>query len=219
MVATDQQAWTVKQVYAMAVVCLVLGVAVGYLLHAPKEAGTGVPATSSLQRPVPNSASPSMPSADDMKRMADKQVAPMLAELQKDPKNAALLEKVGYAYLSAQQFSSAKPYYEQSLALKANPETLNELAFVYYSLGEVDKSIDTLHRALKIDPKNPKYLFNLGMFEWHGKTDPKAAIAAWQSFVEADPNNPKRAEVERMIAQAKQHLTIAPGTKTDKPAN
>ena len=54
--------------------------------------------------------------------------------------------------------------------------------------------------------------------EWHGKSDPKAAIAAWESCLKVNPSDPKRAQIEQMIAQAKRHLDIAPGTKTDKPA-
>ena len=153
-----------------------------------------------------------------MKRMADKQVAPLLAELEKDPKNADLLSKIGQSYLAAQQFQDAQQYLEQSVSIKPTPDALNALAFVYYSLGDPDKAIETLSRALKLDPKNPKLLYNLGMFQWHGKSDPKAAIAAWQAFLKADPNDPKRPQVEKLIAQAKQHLNIAPGTKTAKPA-
>ena len=61
-------------------------------------------------------------------------------------------------------------------------------------------------------------LFNLGYFEWKGKADPSAAISAWQAFLKADPKSPKRAQVEQMMAQAKKHLSIPAGTKTEKPA-
>lgn len=218
MEASDQQTkfWSAAQVYTMAVICLILGIAFGYLLRTPGTATASVPAAVT-PRPTQSEA-PEMPSAADMKRMADKQVAPLLAELEKNPKDADLLSKIGQSYLAAQQFQTAQQYLAQSEALKANPETLNALSFVYYSLGDVDKGIETLNRALKIDPKNAKVLFNLGMFEWHGKSDPKAAVAAWQAFLKANPNDPKRPEVEKMIAQAKQHLNIAPGTKTAKPA-
>jgi cytochrome c-type biogenesis protein CcmH len=210
--------WSNGQTYTTAAICLFLGVIAGYLLHSPVQAMSSVPATAVAPQAASSGMKGGMPSPDDMKRMADQQVAPLLVELQKNPRNAELLAKIGRSYMAAQQYPKAQPYYEQSLAVKANPDTMNELSFVYYSLGDVDKAIETLNRAVKLDPKNPKYLFNLGMFEWHGKSDPKAAIAAWQSFVKANPNDPKRAQVEQMIAQAKQHLTIAPGTKTDKPA-
>ncbi|HEV2395356.1 MAG TPA: tetratricopeptide repeat protein [Candidatus Sulfotelmatobacter sp.] len=220
---TSQQfskTWNNAQTYGMAAVCLVLGIVAGYLLHAPVVVTTE--ATASTVSPSPNApaqnAAPAMPSAEDMKRMADKQVAPLLADLQKNPKDADLLAKIARAYMAAQQYQSAQQYYEQSATVKADPENLNELAFVYVKLGDVDRGIAALQRAIAIDPKNPAVLFNLGFYEWKGKADPQAAVAAWEALLKADPKNPKRAQIEQMLAQAKKHLSIAPGTKTEKPA-
>ncbi len=214
----DPKFWSNTQTYGMAVICMILGAAAGYLLHAPAVAS---PAASigavSAGAPAANAA-PQMPSAADMKRMADKQVAPLLADLEKHPNDADLLAKIAHAYMAAQQFQSAQEYYEKSAAVKPKPDALNELAFVYVKLGDLDRGIGTLNRALAIDPKNPQVLFNLGYFEWKGKADPKAAIAAWQAFLKADPNSPKKAQVEQMLAQAKKHLSIPAGTKTEKPA-
>jgi len=216
MDAPDHQPkfWSNAQAYSMAAICLILGVVVGYLVHAPAVASSNTPTAVVAQPP---SASASMPSAQDLKRMADKQVEPLVSELQKHPKDADLLTRIGTAYLAAQQYQSARQYLEQAAGVKASPEILNELSFVQYSLGNVDQAIETLNRALKQDARNSKLLYNLGMYEWHGKSDPKAAIAAWQSFLKASPGDPRRAQVEQMIAQARQHLSIAPGTKTDKP--
>lgn len=222
MVTTqDARPWNNLQAYGMATICLLLGIVAGYLLHAPvianpsSSAGTESP-TAAPATPAPT-APPQMPSAADMKRMADKQVAPLLEQLKKNPNDAGLLEKIGHSYLAAQQFQSAQQYLEQSVSAKAKPDTLNELSFVYAKMGDIDKAVDTLKQARSLDPRNPMVLFNLGFFEWRGKSDPKAAIDAWQALLNVDPKNPKRAEVEQMIAQAKKHLNIAPGTKTDKP--
>ncbi len=216
MDAADHQHkfWSNAQAYSMAAICLILGVVVGYLVHAPAVASSNTPTAAVAPPP---SAPANMPGAQDLKRMADKQVAPLLAELQRHPKDADLLTRIGTAYLAAQQYQSAQQYLEQAAGVKASPEILNELSFVQYSLGNVDQAIESLNRALKQDARNSKLLYNLGMYEWHGKSDPKAAIAAWQSFLKASPSDPKRAQVEQMIAQARQHLSIAPGTKTDKP--
>lgn len=216
----DSKYWNTSQTYTMAVICMILGIVAGYLLHAPASVAAGPNASAVSTAPAPAPAAPNrpMPSAADMKRMADKQVAPLLEQLQKDPKNPELLAKIAKAYMAAQQFETARQYYEQSVAAKADPEVLNELAFVYVKMGDLDKSIALLNQAVAIDPKNPSILFNLGYFEWKGKADPKAAIAAWQAFLKADPKNPRRAEVEQMMTQAKRHLGIAPGTKTEKPA-
>lgn len=208
--------WSNAQAYGMAVICLVLGIAAGYLLHAPAVASPSSPASEMTARPA--TAPPQMPSAADMKRMADKQVAPLLDQLQKNPKDADLLAKIAHAYMAAQQFQSAQQYYEQSVAVKPQAEVLNELAFVYVELGDIDHGIATLQKAITIDPKNAHALFNLGYFEWKGKADPKAAIDAWQILLKVDPKNPKRGDVEKMIAQAKRHLSIPAGTKTEKPA-
>jgi len=206
----------------MAVICLILGVAAGYLLHAPATANAGAVPTVSpsavSSRPAPGNSAQPMPSAADMKRMADKQVAPLLEQLQKNPNDADLLAQIARAYMAAQQFQSAQQYYERSASVKPKADNLNELAFVYVKLGDLDKAIAALNQAVKLDPKNAKVLYNLGYFEWKGKADPKAALAAWQGFLKADPKSPKRAEVEQMMAQAKRHLGIAPGTKTEKPA-
>ncbi len=210
--------WNNAQAYGMAIICMLLGIAAGYLLHAPAVASatpslgnTSVPAAS------PNSL-PQMPSAADMKRMADMQVAPLLADLEKHPNDARLLAKIAHNYMAAQQFQSAQHYYEKSIAVKPTVDALNELAFVYVKLGDLDRGIATLNRALALDPKNPQVLYNLGYFEWKGKGDPKAAVAAWQAFLKADPDSPRKAQVEQMLAQAKKHLSIPVGTKTEKPA-
>jgi len=208
--------WNNVQAYGMAVICLALGIAAGYLLHAPAVASPSVRATE-IAAPA-TQAAPQMPSAADMKRMADKQVAPMLEQLQKTPKDPELLAKIAHAYMAAQQFQTAKQYYEQSLAVKLQSEVLNELAFVYVKLGDLDRAIVTLNKAVAVDPKNVHALFNLGYFEWKGKADPQAAITAWQKLLKVDPKNPKRADVEKMIAQAQKHLSIPAGTKTEKPA-
>jgi cytochrome c-type biogenesis protein CcmH/NrfG len=213
----DSKSWNNAQTYTMAVICLILGTAAGYLLHAPAVANAGTATSMVAPSKGPGNPGPSMPSAMDMKRMADKTVAPLLEQLQKNPQDADLLAKIGRAYMAAQQYQSAQQYYERSAAVKPQADHLNELSFVYVKLGDLDKAIATLNEALKLEPKNGAVLYNLGYFEWKGKADPQAAIAAWQAFLKADPKSPKRAQVEQLLAQAKKHLSIAPGTKTEKP--
>lgn len=214
----DLKFWSNAQTYGMALICLILGLTAGYLLHAPAIAN----ANESLhQVSAPGPAAtvpPQMPSAADMKRMADKQVAPLLADLEKHPNDADLLAKIGHNYMSAQQFQSAQQFYEKSVAAKPSVDVLNELAFVYVKLGDVDRGIAALNRALAVDPNNPQVLYNLGYFEWKGKADPKAAIAAWQAFLKAAPDSPRKEQVQEMLVQAKKHLGIPAGTKTEKSA-
>ncbi len=219
MATSPNKTWNNVQTYGMAVTCMVLGIAAGYFLHAPVEAKSSPMGIAAASNPPSSPANMQMPSAADMKRMADKQAAPMLEQLQRNPNDAELLAKVGRAYLAAQQFETARQYYEKAVAVKPQAETLNELAFDYVKLGDLDKAIASLNQALKIDPKNPGVLYNLGFYEWKGKADPAAAIAAWQTLLKVDPKTPKRTEIEQMMAQAKKHLGLAPGTRTDRPSS
>jgi len=213
--------WNGKQAYALAVVCLLVGIPVGYLLRAPSTGSVNTPPQSVQQAPPANAVTgyPGQVTPERLAHMADKQAEPLLAELKEHPNDTSLLAKLGDTYLAAQQFQSAQKYYERSLAVKAvDPAVLTQLASSYYYLGDADKAIAALQRALEIDPGYANALYNLGMMRWQVKSDPKGAIAAWEKLLKMNPNHPKRAQVERMIARAKQHLNVPPGTKTDKPA-
>jgi cytochrome c-type biogenesis protein CcmH/NrfG len=217
MSASDEQtkSWSNTQAYTLSVICLILGVVVGYLMRAPKTPVANV----EQAPPAADSMAGSMPTPDQLKHMADMQAEPLLAALQKQPNDAALLAKIGDAYFAAQQFQAAATYYERAAASQPDAKTLTQLASSYYYGGEADKAIAALNRALQLDPKYADALFNLGMIQWRAKNDPQAAIVAWERLLKTNPDHPRRAQIEQAIARAKQHLNIPPGTKTDKPAS
>ena len=226
---TVKTGWSSVQVYTLSAICLLIGVTMGYLFrgsNAPRTPASAASAAVQEQMPSGNPAAgvppgTTQPTDDDMKRMADKQVAPLLDQLKSNPKDADTLAKVAHFYLVAKQFGDAATYYEQANAAKPNPETLTQLSIAYYYSGTPDapaKTIDALNRALKIDPNYANALFDLGMVKWQDQGDTKGAIALWEKLVKTNPNHPRRAEVEKMIAKAKEHEKIPPGTKTDKPA-
>ena len=147
--------WSNAQTYGMAIICMVLGVAAGYLLHAPSVASPSIPAAE-VSAPPPKAA-PQMPSAADMKRMAAaKKVAPLLEQLQKNPNDSDLMAKVAKAYMaSTAVFRAPSNIYEKSIAAKPQAETLNELAFVYVKLGDLDRGIEALNKAHPNRSKEP----------------------------------------------------------------
>src|ERR1035441_8885360 len=106
---TARSAWNAKQVYAMAVISLVVGLAIGYLFR-----GSQSPALPPTQ-PAAASQSPhaaggmggQMPSLEQMKQMADVKAGPLLEELRADPNNTGLLSKVGDLYQATHQFKAA----------------------------------------------------------------------------------------------------------------
>ena len=77
--SVPQASWQTKQVYAMAAVCLVVGLAVGYLFRG--SAATQVQNPAQAVHGGPNQ----MPTLDQMKHMADKQAEPLLAQLKTTP--------------------------------------------------------------------------------------------------------------------------------------
>lgn len=105
--------------YLIAVICLAIGFAIGYFLRgsAPTKAtsASGAQAVTRVAPPLNADATPAkMPTLDDMKRMADKQAQPLLTELQKKPKNAALLNRTVLTYKAAHQFKLAAEYFKKS---------------------------------------------------------------------------------------------------------
>ena len=211
--------WTSSQAYLLAILCLLIGIPVGYLLHPPATSTVSAPAQSMQQLPPANAPAPAQQvTFQQLAHMADKQAEPLLAQLKTNPKDASLLLNVGNIYLAAQQPKEAQSYYERSLAVKAaDANVLTQLATSYYNQGDTDKAMMTLQRALKVDPGFANALFNLGWIKWREKADAKGAIALWEKLLKSNPDHPKRAQVERMIAQAKQHLSMPEEKKTDKP--
>jgi len=207
--------WTAAQVYITAAICLGLGITLGYLFRGSERQGSTVATAAAVQAPA-NPAPPSMPTMDQMKHMAEKQADPLVAQLQKDPKNADLLAKVGRIYESTHQFKEAVEYYEKSLALKPDNVALrNEMASCLYYTGDVDGALKEFERSLKDDPKNANSLFNVGMIRWRGKNDAAGAVSAWQELLKLNPNleNQKKTEVKQMIADASQHASMPQNQK------
>lgn len=211
--------WSSVQVYTLSAICLLIGVTSGYLFRGSTASRTPTPAVVQAQMPGSEAGGATeKPTPEAMKRMADKQVAPMLAELEKNPNDADTLNKVAHFYYVAGQYGDAAKYYDKVAAIKPTVEVLNRLSGAYYYSGSGDKAIEAVNRALKIDPKSADTLFNLGMLKWQVQGDMKGAVQCWETLLKDNPKHPRRAEVEKMIAEAKQHAKVPPGTKTDKPA-
>jgi cytochrome c-type biogenesis protein CcmH/NrfG len=198
--------WQTRQVYAMAGVCLLIGLAVGYLFR-----GSQSPVVAPTNA-VPPSATGGMPHAGamptmaQMKRMADQKAGPVLAKLKNDPDNADLLIQAGSIYQAAHQFKEAADYYGKSLNVKPkNVAIRTEMASCLYYLGDVDGALKQLQQATADDPKNANSLFNLGFIRWQAKRDSKGALAAWQQLLKTNPKLEanKKAEVEKLIADAR----------------
>ena len=192
--------WRPTVVYGMATVCLLLGLAIGYLLRGSESRTAAAP---SAGQSVPSDRSAQLPSIEQMKTMADKKVDPLLAQLKADPKNKDLLLQIAYLYKSAHQFKDAAAYLDR--ALQVDPNNIaaqTEMASCLYYDGNIDGAISALESALKLKPHDANSLFNLGMIRWKGKQDASGAIAAWKELLKTNPKLEKKPIVEQMIAEA-----------------
>jgi cytochrome c-type biogenesis protein CcmH/NrfG len=202
--ATGGSVWQVKQVYAMAVISLVVGLAIGYLFRGSQSpAAPQQPAATTQPAATAGGMGGQMPSLEQMKQMADTKAAPLLEKLKGDPKNTDLLIQAGNVYLSTHQFKEAAGYFDR--VLQVDPKNVairTQLASCLFYNNDVDGAIGQLQQSLKYDPKNANALFNLGMIRWQGKQDGKGAVAAWQELLKSNPElSPERkATVQKLMA-------------------
>ena len=213
--------WTPTQTYAMAAVCLLIGVLVGFLVRgSASPAAVTTPAAEMQQAaaiPPSGAAQQTMPTMDDMKRMADKQAEPLLTKLKSDPKNVELLNKTAVTYKAAHQFQEAISYFQK--ALEVDPRNVairTDMASCMYYTGNIDGALAELDKSLTYDPKHAGTLMNIGIIKWQGKNDVAGAIAAWQTLLKRNPNFPQKAVIEHMITEAQQQKATAQSSNQPK---
>ncbi len=190
----------------MAVVCLGLGVALGYLFRGSEAQSTAASAAPAVTSSAP-AAAPQMPSLEQMQQMAEKKAEPLLEKLKNDPNNAGLLVQIAHIYESTHQFKTAADYYSRALAVDPKSvATRTELASSLYYTGDVEGALGQLQQCLQQSPNDANSLFNEGIIRLKGKNDAKGAVAAWQQLLKSNPKleDSKKAQVEKLIASARQ---------------
>jgi len=205
--------------YVIAVICLGLGISIGYLIRGGSSSQPPVvPAPTQAAAPA-GMGTMQQPTPEQMKQMADKQAEPLLASLKQNPNDPETLYKIGNIYYDTHQFPDAVKYYGESLKLQPGAtDVRTDMGTAYYFMGDPDRAIAEFNTVLKQNPKHANALFNEGMVKWEGKGDIQGAIVAWKQLLASNPDYPKREQVQTLIAKAEAHTKMAPGTRTDKPA-
>jgi cytochrome c-type biogenesis protein CcmH/NrfG len=210
--------WTGVQAYTLAVVCLLLGMAGGWLVRGSQSPTTAA-AVESASAPAPaptgmGGAMNAQPTPEQLKMMADKQAAPLIEKLKSDPNNPDLLANIGNFYYDAQQYPIAVDYYGRALKVKpADAAVRTDMATADWYMGNADAAIAEFNKALTYEPNKPNTLFNLGLVKWQGKMDINGAVADWKKLLATSPNYEGKDKVEQMIAEAEKHSNVKPGTK------
>jgi cytochrome c-type biogenesis protein CcmH/NrfG len=202
--------WTSLQAYALAVVCLMIGVAGGWFVRG-SQSSTTPPSEMANTTALSEAAQPTL---EQMKRMADKQAEPLRSQLKTDPNNAELLANIGNIYYDTHQFQAAIDYYQRSLQIKPdNASVRTDMGTAYWYSDNADAAITEFKRALADEPNKPNALFNLGMVLWQGKVDVGGALLAWQKLLDTNPNYENKGKLLDLMAQVRKHSGIKPGTQ------
>jgi len=208
--STSIEQWTSVQAYVLAVICLLVGVAGGWFIRgsqSPAVATAAAPATGMTD------AGTQTPTPAQMQKMADTQAGPLIEQLKADPANAGLLEKIGNVYYDAQQFPAAIDYYQRALKVEpSNTGVRTDMATAIWYTGNADGAIAEFQKSLSYEPNKANTLFNLGVVEWQGKMDIDSALATWQKLLDTNPNYEGKDKVLELMAQAKKHAGVKPGT-------
>ena len=202
----------------LAILCLILGAGLG--LFVARRSRVAPPAkivTAAVQPPAESAAGVRPVTAEQLKHMGDKQAQPLLEQLKATPDDPVLLAKLGHIYYVTYNFKDAATYYKQSVEKKDDAVIRTELGRAYFYSGDSDSAIAEFQRVLKADSGNANALFNLGMVKWHSKSDADGALAAWRQLLQKNPNHPRRAEIEKLIAQVEQQRSTGPSVKAHNP--
>lgn len=213
--ATSSDQWTSVQAYVLAVICLAVGIAAGWFVRGSETSASAAAPLANASVPASGSVSSATqpPTPAQMQQMADTQAAPLIEKLKADPTDATILESIGNVYYDAQQFPTAIDYYQRALKVEpANTGVRTDMATAYWYTGNADAAIAEFQKSLSYEPNKANTLFNLGVVEWQGKMDVDKAIASWQKLLDTNPDYPDKAKVLEMMAQAKKHTGVKPGT-------
>jgi tetratricopeptide (TPR) repeat protein len=211
---TSAATWNVAQASALVVVCLLFGIAGGWLVRSSASApataqAVAVPmsATATPNRPAPANfgMESAEPSSQELKATVDRQAAPLLLQLKANPADAGLLAGLGNIYYDAKQYPAAIEFYERSLQVQpADRSVRTDLGTAYWYMGNADAAIAQFNKSLTYDPAKADTLFNLGIVKWQGKKDGPGAVAAWKKLLETNPAYPNKDAVLQLMAQAQQ---------------
>ena len=203
--------WTRERAALLALVCLAVGIAGGWLLRDVKKQGAAKQQDVAQNAQSAGQQQPGL-NAAQLKTAADTQAAPMLEQLKLHPTDATLLTNIGNVYYDAQQYQAAVDYYGRVLQQAPSDVAVRtDMGTAYWYMGNADAALAEFDKALGYAPNNPNTLFNRGLVLWRGKHDAAGAQADWQKLLAASPNYEGRGQVEQMLNEVKAQTGGKPG--------
>ncbi len=197
MSSTQQTSGTVWAVIAMA--CLVLGIAVGYVMSGSRPSQQPIVVSTPATAPGgPTAGTPPAALVDE------RQVQTLRDIVARDPKNAQAAVQLGNLLYDAGRYAEAVSPYQQAFALDPKSVSVStDLGTALWYSGRADEALAQYEKSLAIDPTHAQTLFNRGIVFQDGKQNLPQAIQSWERLLAANPSYPDRARVEQMLEQAR----------------
>ncbi|MBI3484766.1 MAG: tetratricopeptide repeat protein [Acidobacteria bacterium] len=201
---TQSSTWSSREAYLLAMVCLLVGAALGYFFRA---SAPNMPAPTTQVGSMPSAPPSGMPAADGPPPTAEALssiAAPMLAALKADPKNADVLIQLGNLYYDHRVYPESITYYKRALEIR--PKDVNvrtDLGTAYWYTGDAKNAVAEYEKSLAVDPQHTATMMNMGIVKLNGLNDAKGAIATWEKLLRDNPQFSEKQKVLDLIAQAK----------------
>ena len=176
---------------AMALVTFGIAIGAGIVRYTSPDssAGTPLPGSRPLADLSPAPAAPGDASAPSR---------PISPEIMRGMLDAAR------ASLFAGRYKEAVAAYQA--VLKRDPknvDAMTHLGLIASMAGHTDVGLETIDRALGLDPNYPPALLYRGQILYESKKDVSGAIRSWEEFLAVAPPGEDRDRVARMIADAR----------------
>jgi len=194
--------WSTREAYLLAMVCLFVGLVAGWLLRGSSSSSSpGMSAPAAATAPsAPAGELPPSPAS------LNQEAQPLLDALKANPRDAAMLARLGNIYYDHKDWSGAIRYYQQALDIRPDDKDVRtDMGTAYYYSGFPDKAIEQFNQVLKKSPNYPNTLFNLGIVRREAYKDNAGALAAWEKLLKNNPSLPadQVQKVQGMIADTK----------------
>ncbi len=188
----------------IAVACLVLGLAVGYVIFGGQRPAEPVVTPTPQEQPAATGGPKAGP-------IDEQQVQALRNILAHDPRNVQANTQLGNLLFDAGRYADAVGPYQQAFALDSRNVNLStDLGTALWYAGKPDEAIAQFNKSLAIDPTHPQTLFNLGIVKRDGKQDAAGAVQAWERLLATNPTYVDRDKVQQLLEQVRQQVAGSP---------
>ncbi|HEV8335343.1 MAG TPA: tetratricopeptide repeat protein [Candidatus Polarisedimenticolia bacterium] len=143
-------------------------------------------------------------SAEQTMQRVQREMAALKKALESNPKDAAVLGRMGDLYYDAEMFDKARDFYTQSLASDPkNPNISTDLGICFQRLGQADEALRRFRESIAIDPNHWQSWLNLGIVSLFDKNDTKTAEEAFAKVRALNPGFQGLPQLQQALDQAK----------------